>query len=321
MPNYTKLFNSIVTSTIWTEDDKTRIVWITMLAMSDQNGEVHASIPGLARVAGVTLEDCELAIGKLLSPDPYSRTPDNQGRRIAPIDGGWELLNHRKYRMMASKEDEKRSNAIRQERFRSRHASVTDSNGPITHHNGRITEIRDIADTEVKVDSDSDSDSEKKKKTTPKPSPAALDGFVEFWQAYPKKQGKEPARKVWMRDRPDIQKVLMALEWQKTEDQWTKDGGQYIPLPATYLNAKRYDDENPNGCEPEPEYIYLDKMTPEQRMDHFRKSYPESDWPYIMEDGSLDVMAKMMRNREAKEKARREAEGQDQESTGGPELW
>ena len=131
MPNYTKLFNSIVTSTIWTEDDKTRIVWITMLAIADQHGEVQASIPGLARVAGVSVEATENAINKFLSPDLYSRTPDDEGRRIEKIDGGWVLLNHAKYRAMASKEDSKSSNAKRQKRHRdklARNATVTDSN-------------------------------------------------------------------------------------------------------------------------------------------------------------------------------------------------
>ena len=85
MPNYTKLFNSIITSTIWNEDDKTRIVWITMLALADQNGEVQGSIPGLARLAGVSIEDAEIAINKFLSPDSYSRTPDNEGRRICIV--------------------------------------------------------------------------------------------------------------------------------------------------------------------------------------------------------------------------------------------
>ena len=132
MPNYTKLFNSIVTSTIWTEDDKTRIIWITMLAIADQNGEVHASIPGLARLAGVPLESTETAIQKFLGPDPYSRTPDNDGRRIEVIDGGWELLNHAKYRRMASLADQKDANAKRQKRFRERNATVTDSNATVT---------------------------------------------------------------------------------------------------------------------------------------------------------------------------------------------
>ena len=43
MPGYTKLFNSILASTIWRADDKTRIVWITLLAMADKHGIVEAS--------------------------------------------------------------------------------------------------------------------------------------------------------------------------------------------------------------------------------------------------------------------------------------
>lgn len=148
MPNYTKLFNSIVTSTIWTEDDKTRILWITMLAMSDQNGEVHASIPGLARIAGIDLESTEKAINAFMSPDPYSRTPDNEGRRIAKIDGGWELLNHAKYRKMASKEDSKEATAERVKRHRARNAC----NGIVTPCNGSVTEGMDIAEAEAEAE-------------------------------------------------------------------------------------------------------------------------------------------------------------------------
>lgn len=149
MPNYTKLFNSIVTSTIWTEDDKTRILWITMLALADQNGEVHASIPGLARLAGVSVSDAETAVNKFLSPDEYSRTPDNEGRRIAKIDGGWELLNHSKYRRMASLADKKESTANRQKRFRDRNATVTHSNAPVTQET-------DIAEEEAEEEAEAD---------------------------------------------------------------------------------------------------------------------------------------------------------------------
>ena len=48
MAGYTKLFNSILQSTIWREDDKTRIVWITLLAMADKNGIAETSLPSLA---------------------------------------------------------------------------------------------------------------------------------------------------------------------------------------------------------------------------------------------------------------------------------
>lgn len=102
---YTKLFGSIVGSTIWSEDNETRIVWITMLAMADQHGEVQASIPGLAKFASVSLAAMEAALGKLMAPDPYSRTKDNEGRRIEEIDGGWRLLNHAKYRAVHNADD------------------------------------------------------------------------------------------------------------------------------------------------------------------------------------------------------------------------
>ena len=117
---YTKLFNSIVTSTIWTEDDRTRIVWITMLAIADKNGEVQASVPGLARLAGVPVEDCRKAITRFLSPDLDSRTKDDEGRRIEIIEGGWSLLNFRKYREMASREDMQASEAERKARYRAK---------------------------------------------------------------------------------------------------------------------------------------------------------------------------------------------------------
>jgi hypothetical protein len=152
MPNYTKLFNSIITSTIWSEDDKTRIIWITMLAMSDKNGEVHASIPGLARVSGMSIQEAEISIEKLLSPDIHSRTPDNEGRRIAKIDGGWELLNHAKYRAMASKEDAKAATAERVKRHRSRNAAVTQCNAAVTDGNAALTQERDIAEAEAEAD-------------------------------------------------------------------------------------------------------------------------------------------------------------------------
>lgn len=114
--SYTKLFSNIITSTIWNEDDQTRIVWITMLALADKNGEVQGTVPGLARIAGVPTEACRNAIAKFLAPDPDSRSKDDEGRRIEPIDGGWFLINYAKYREMASDSDRKEKAAARQRR-------------------------------------------------------------------------------------------------------------------------------------------------------------------------------------------------------------
>ena len=102
---YTKLFSSIVASTIWREDDKTRIVWITMLALKNERHLVEASLPGLADMARVSITECEKAVKKLESKDGYSRNQDHGGRRIERVQGGWKILNGEYYRSMMSLDD------------------------------------------------------------------------------------------------------------------------------------------------------------------------------------------------------------------------
>lgn len=74
------------------------------------------------------------------------------------------------------------------------------------------------------------------------------DGFAAFWAAYPKKAGKADALKAWNKLAPDVvlqEQMGKALEVQKQSQQWRKDGGQYIPMPATWLNGRRWEDEAP----------------------------------------------------------------------------
>ena len=92
-----------------------------MLALKNRHGDVSGSVPGLAALANVSIPDCESALQKLISPDPYSRTKEFDGRRIEPIDGGWRILNARKYRDAMS-EDERR--AYKAKWIRDKRASV-----------------------------------------------------------------------------------------------------------------------------------------------------------------------------------------------------
>lgn len=117
---FTKLFSSITESTVWCEPDGTRLVWITMLAMADKRGRIWASIPGLANRARVPMAATEIAITCFLSPDPYSRTEGNDGRRIEKIDGGWRLINYDKYRDVRDEEDQASRKAANQAAYRDR---------------------------------------------------------------------------------------------------------------------------------------------------------------------------------------------------------
>lgn len=74
--------------------------------------------------------------------------------------------------------------------------------------------------------------------------------FGEFWDIYPRKSGKEKARKAFLKvkkPREVLNKIKLALEWQKQSDDWNRDNGQYIPYPSTYINQHRWEDEPTNG--------------------------------------------------------------------------
>lgn len=83
-----------------------------------------------------------------------------------------------------------------------------------------------------------------------KPRASLADGLAErfdsFWNAYPKKVGKDAARKAFDKRKPDAEllgKMIYAVSQQKQSPGWLKDDGQYIPNPATWLNQGRWQDE------------------------------------------------------------------------------
>jgi len=120
MAGYTKLWNTLVTSTVWQEPLHVKVVWITMLALTDAGGYVAASVPGLANIAGVSVHECEEALSVFLAPDPYSRTQEHEGRRIEVAEGGWVLLNYAKHRHAEDVEARRESNRKSQADWRAR---------------------------------------------------------------------------------------------------------------------------------------------------------------------------------------------------------
>jgi hypothetical protein len=70
--------------------------------------------------------------------------------------------------------------------------------------------------------------------------------FATFWEAYPRKVGKQDAQKAFAKVSPDetlLAVMLAAIEKAKQTEGWQKEKGKYIPHPATWLNGKRWDDE------------------------------------------------------------------------------
>ena len=83
-------------------------------------------------------------------------------------------------------------------------------------------------------------------KKAPTAETAADRRFERFWAVYPRKVGKGAAKRSFLKYKPDdalTEKMIGAVEAQKQTEQWKRDGGQYIPHPATWLNQMRWEDE------------------------------------------------------------------------------
>ena len=75
----------------------------------------------------------------------------------------------------------------------------------------------------------------------------AMAGFGEFWSAYPRKVSKGDAEKAFAKLNPDehlLGTILAAVQRAKTREGWAKDGGKFIPYPASWLNSRGWEDED-----------------------------------------------------------------------------
>lgn len=87
--------------------------------------------------------------------------------------------------------------------------------------------------------------------------------FEVFWSAYPRKVGKLDAKRAFGKVRVPVETLVTAIEQQKCSDQWTRDNGQFIPHPATWLNRGDWDAELPTSKKHRDETIDMEKL---QRM-------------------------------------------------------
>ncbi|WP_306108889.1 YdaU family protein [Pseudomonas sp. ANT_J12] len=81
-----------------------------------------------------------------------------------------------------------------------------------------------------------------------KPTSQATTGdlFPKFWALYPRKQDKAKAQKAWVKLKVTedlFALIAKGLSVQVVSADWLKDSGKYIPLPTTWLNGKRWEDE------------------------------------------------------------------------------
>jgi aromatic ring-cleaving dioxygenase len=201
----------------------TAYVFIAMIVLSDENGILKHTAESLSRVICKDVESVKRAVTHLESEDPESNLKAHEGRRIVRLHElnedetrGWLVVNKSHYRDQKDLEEIRTQTRERVRRFRERNAEKRD----VTLGNAE------------KRHTDTDTDT----KTL----------FVKFWEAYPKKVGKQDASKAFSRMKfanGDFEHLIAALEKQKQQADWTREGGRFIPHPATWLNGRRFEDE------------------------------------------------------------------------------
>ena len=78
------------------------------------------------------------------------------------------------------------------------------------------------------------------------------EAFLAFWALYPRRTQKGAAWKAWQKaaranggEDELVERVRNAIAWQSKQRDWTKDGGTFVPYPASYLSARGWEDEKP----------------------------------------------------------------------------
>lgn len=156
MNGFTKLFSQIVTSTIWSEPNDCRVLWITMLALKDEANVCAATVPALAKLSNLSVEDCEQYLEKFQKPDKYSRSQEFEGRRIERVDGGWLILNGQKYREMLRGQERREyiREKVAEHRARVNNGKQSKQSKPIADTDTEEevdTEVRTVLETDVRT--------------------------------------------------------------------------------------------------------------------------------------------------------------------------
>lgn len=124
---FAKVFAQIFDSSI-AEDYLIRHVFMDLLVLADMNGTVDMTLAAIARRTNVPIDIISRAIANLSNPDRTSRSDDEQGRRLVPLDThrewGWQIVNYQKYREML--DNDARRSYFREYQRRRRAENVKD---------------------------------------------------------------------------------------------------------------------------------------------------------------------------------------------------
>jgi len=152
---YAKLFSRISQSSLMEEKIETRYVFMMLLAIADQNGDVIGTDVAISRIINVDLDTFVRCVAELCKPDEHSNSTLHEGRRLIESENGrgYNIVNYVNYSKIKNHEEKKE---YMREYMRNKRAKLND----VKNSNFCKTELNDV--THIDIDTNKDKDIKKK---------------------------------------------------------------------------------------------------------------------------------------------------------------
>lgn len=233
---YGKLFAQMYDGTLGTKGPwQALVTFQQLIILADKHGDVDMTAEAIARRTTIPLDVVEVGLRALAEPDPHSRTPDEDGRRIVPLADnrgwGWHIVNYDKYRKIRSQEERREYMRAYQRDRRSKAKRVNQNVNTST--SGEQSQP-------IAVSSRQEAVSRKQE--------ASL--FDAVWQAYPKRAGGNPraaavrAYAARLREGVDEEALLAGTRRYAAFIRATgKERTEYVKQAATFFGPDRHWEE------------------------------------------------------------------------------
>lgn len=220
---YGKLFSSMYDGSLY-GNWKAMVTFQQMIILCGPDGVIDMTPHALAARTGIPLDIIQEGIAVLEAPDPYSRSTENDGRRIERMDGhrpwGWLIVNYAKYRRMVDAEEKREADRIRIAAKRAAERAAKDGKERHVADNATVAEksqsVADVAQAEAEVEVKR----ERGRATrSPRAQRLTIETLPAEWETYCRTK------------RPDLDP---AAAWENFRDYWTANGGTKVDWLATW---------------------------------------------------------------------------------------
>lgn len=154
---YGKVFSSMYDGTLYGHWQAI-VAFQQMIVLSDADGIVDMTPQAIAARTSIPLEIIQEGIKILEQPDPYTRTPGEDGRRIACLDAhrpwGWRIINYHVYRDLVAMVDKRKAD---RERIAAKRAESRNVSHGVAERRIESRNVAKVAHAEAEVEAKSKS--------------------------------------------------------------------------------------------------------------------------------------------------------------------